>query len=205
MSESEFQGLSSSDEESRSSTPHAATPEPAKGIDKAVEALLESSRLMQQALTRSATAKKQRIYVAMSERFNGKVGDYIHAWLEQFETWFRHREQVEGAVLERTRIETAMQNTNHEEDFGQWATWDAFASYMKETYGSSETGYDRFIQLRVMAQGKDSVDKYYARFRRMLGKQKKRMKNSEDNHIYYMMWVAGLDVTNQNVRGPGLV
>jgi hypothetical protein len=213
MSESEFLGLSSSDEDSRSSTPHAATPEPAKGIDKAVEALLESSRLMQQVLTQSAATKKQRIYVAMPERFNGKVGDYIHAWLEQFETWFRHREQVEGAVLERTRIETAMQNTksdisldltHHEEDFGQWATWDAFALHMKEAYGSSESGYDRFIQLRVMGQGKDSVDKYYARFRRMLGKQKKRMKNPEDNHIYYMMFVAGLDgeVNREVLRRP---
>jgi Retrotransposon gag protein len=213
MSESEFLGLSSSDEDSRSSTPCAATPEPAKGIDKAVEALLESSRLMQQVLTQSATTKKQRIYVAMPERFNGKVSDYIHGWLEQFETWFRHREQVEGAVLERTHIETAMQNTksdisldltNHEEDFGQWETWDAFALHMKEAYSSSESGYDRFSQLHVMGQGKDSVDKYYARFHRMLGKQKKRMKNPEDNHIYYMMFVAGLDreVNREVLRRP---
>jgi hypothetical protein len=41
----------------------------------------------------------------------------------------------------------------------------------------------------------------------MLGKQKKRMKNPEDNHIYYMMWVAGLDdkINAEFLRRPEAV
>ena len=51
------------------------------------------------------------MYVPMPEKFDGKVEDFIEAWLEQFQTWFRHREQVEGTVEARTCIETAIQNT----------------------------------------------------------------------------------------------
>jgi hypothetical protein len=65
--------------------------------------------------------------------------------------------------------------------------------YMKETYGSVDTAYTRFMQLRVMTQGKDSVYTYYARFRRTQARQKKHMKAPEDNHLYYFMFVAGLE------------
>ena len=34
---------------------------------------------------------------------------------------------------------------------------------------------------------------YYARFRRVLARQKKRMKHSEDNYLYYFMFVARLE------------
>jgi hypothetical protein len=36
----------------------------------------------------------------MESKFNGKVGDYIENWLEQFQTWFTHRERVEGAPVD---------------------------------------------------------------------------------------------------------
>ena len=54
-------------------------------------ALLESNRLLQQAILGQAS-RKQKVYIPMPEKFDGKVGDFIEAWLEQFETWFRHRE-----------------------------------------------------------------------------------------------------------------
>ena len=47
----------------------------------------------------------------MPEQFDGKVGDFIDAWIEKFETRFRHRKQVEGTIEERSRIETVIQNT----------------------------------------------------------------------------------------------
>ena len=68
---------------------------------------------MQTTLAQQRT-RARKVYVPMPEQFNGKVGDFIEAWLEQFETWFRHREQVEGDINERTRIETDIQNTKHE-------------------------------------------------------------------------------------------
>jgi hypothetical protein len=40
--------------------------------------------------------------------------NFINAWLEKFETWSRHREQVEGTIEERTRIEATIQNTKPE-------------------------------------------------------------------------------------------
>ena len=170
-------------------------------LKDAVTALLRSQQVMMERMDQTRQ-QKQKVYVAMPEQFNGKVGDFIDAWIEKFETWFRHREQVEGTIKERTRIETAIQNTkpeisldliHHEADYGAWMTWDAFSSYMRDTYGSSESGYTRFIQLHITTQGNESVNAYYARFRRMVGKQKKRMKHAEDNHIYYYMFIAGLN------------
>jgi hypothetical protein len=164
-------------------------------------ALLESNRLLQQAILGQAS-RKQKVYIPMPEKFDGKVGDFIEAWLEQFETWFRHREQVEGMVEPRTRVATAIQNTKpgividltrHENDYGKWATWEAFANHMKKRYGSSETGYTQFIRLRVTTQRDDeSVNKYYGRFRQMLSRQRKTMKHTDDNHLYHYMFIAGL-------------
>src|SRR5271169_4372616 len=176
-------------------------------VNNALVALLKSNRMMQAALAKQATLAKhprkaQKVYVPMPDKFDGKVGDFVDAWLEQFKTWFRHREQVEGKVKQRTQVETAVQNTvstisldltNHQRDYGKWKTWKSFSKYMRETYGSKESGYTQFMRLRVMAQGKDSVNVYYARFRRMLGRQKLRMKHVRDNHVYYYMFIAGLD------------
>jgi hypothetical protein len=168
--------------------------------DDPVKALLESNRLLQQVLL-DRNSQKHRVYVPMPEKFDGKVGDLIEAWLEQFETWFRHREQIEGPMDDRIRVETAIQNTKseisldlsrHEADYGKWATWEAFSEYMKEAYGSTESGYTRYIRLQFMTQGNDSVNTYYGRFRRMLNRQKKTMKHPEDKHIYHYMFIAGL-------------
>lgn len=51
------------------------------------------------------------MYVAMPKQFNGRV---VGAWLEKFETWFRHREQVEGIIQEIRCIEPAIQNMKPE-------------------------------------------------------------------------------------------
>ena len=150
-------------------------------LKDAITALVRSQQAMLERIDHNGR-RKQKVYVAMPEQFNGKVGDFIDAWIEKFETWFRHREQIEGTIEERTRVETAIQNMkpeisldliHHETDYGAWMTWDAFSAYMKDTYGSSESGYTRFIQLYITTQGNESVNAYYARFRHMIGKQKK--------------------------------
>src|SRR5437667_9333637 len=65
---------------------------------------------------------------------------------------------------------------------------------MKDSYGSTESGFTRFMRLHLMTQGtNESVNAYYSRFRRTLGRQKKRMKHVDDNHIYYYMFIAGLE------------
>src|SRR5436190_24389702 len=73
-------------------------------------------------------------------------------------------------------------------------TWEAFATHMKDSYGSTESGFTRFMRLRLMTQRtNESVNAYYSRFRRTLGRQKKRMKRVDDNHIYYYMFIVGLE------------
>jgi hypothetical protein len=164
LEDDEFEGIPESESEPEfSETANGSTPT----MNDTLTALLESNRLLQQAFL-SRASRKQKVYVPMPEKFDGKVGDFIEAWLEQFETWFRHREQVEGPVDERTRIETAIQNTQsdisldltrHESDYGQWMTWEAFSDHLKEAYGSTESGYTRFMRLRVATQGNnDSVN-----------------------------------------------
>ncbi|TMC16245.1 MAG: hypothetical protein E6J34_20320 [Chloroflexi bacterium] len=170
-------------------------------LSTAVTALVESNRAMQASLSQLGK-RQQKLYVPMPEKFDGRIGDKIDAWLKRFETWYRHREQVEGCVVDpREQIDTAASNTegtislqiqNYEDDFGQFGTWDDFAIYMKETYGSADTAYTRFMQLRVMTQGNESVYAYYSRFRRAQARQKKRLR-PEDNHIYYFMFIAGLE------------
>jgi len=199
----EFNGFteSNSSETANANTDTTNQAPPAPNVTEALAALLESNRLMQTTLAQQRT-RARKVYVPMPEQFNGKVGDFIEAWLEQFETWFRHREQVEGDINERTRIETAIQNTkheisldltHHERDYGEWMTWEAFATHMNDSYGSTESGFTRFMRLRLLTQGNESVNAYYSRFRRTLGRQKKRMKHVDDNHIYYYMFIAGLE------------
>ena len=92
----------------------------------------------------------------------------------------------------------------HEVDQGLWMTWDDFSTYMKEMYGSPESGYTRFMHLRVMLQGNDSLNKYYGCFRRMLGHQRKPMRDPEEMHVYHYMFLAGLkkEVNGEVLRMP---
>jgi len=53
----------------------------------AITALLESNRMIQASLLNCET-RRHKVYVPMPDKFDGKVGDYIDGWLEQFETWF---------------------------------------------------------------------------------------------------------------------
>ena len=119
-------------------------------------ALLESNRLLQEILlTRS---KKQKVYVFMPDKFDMRVGDFIEAQLEQFETQFHHREHIEEPIERRMRVETAIQNTKtdisidltcYEADYRQWKTQKTFCDYIKATYRSTEFGYIRFIRLQA--------------------------------------------------------
>ena len=138
----------------------------------------------------------------MPDKFDGKVGDFVDSWLEQFQTWFAHREKVEGPVDTRTRIETAIQNTRgdisllltkHEADYAEFPTWESFAQFMRSSYGSKECGFDRYIRLRYMTQGdNETVDAYYAKFYKAFSRQKKWMKTPDDNFIYNYMFLDGL-------------
>ena len=119
----EFEGLSDSES---SEIVNGSKPT----VNDSLAALVESNCLLQQTLL-NREPRKQKVYVPMPEKFDGKIGDFIEAWLEQFETWFRHREQVEGLVEDRMCIETTIQNTKsdisidltrHEADYGKWMT-----------------------------------------------------------------------------------
>jgi hypothetical protein len=60
------------------------------------------------------------------------------------------------------------------------------------------------MQLHVMTQGNEFVYAYYARFKCVQARQKKRMKAPEDNYIYYLMFIAGLekDINTEVFRMP---
>src|SRR5579859_6115849 len=176
--------------------------------------LLESNQMMLKTLAMQKS-RTHRVYVDMPDKFTGKVGDYIDSWLEQFETWFRHREMAEGTTVEEEmNVDTAIQNTSgdilltlsrQQRDYGQWTTWKSFAEYMRTTYGSMDSGYMKWIRLRKMSQqAVESVDVYYARFHKLLSIQKKRMTHLEDNHIYNFMFLNGLrkEITSKILSLP---
>ena len=80
-SDDEFQGLSNSES---SETANGGQPQT---INDSLAALLESNRLLQHAfLSGHDSQRKRKVYVPMPEKFDGKIGDFIEAWLEQFET-----------------------------------------------------------------------------------------------------------------------
>jgi len=138
-----------------------------------VEAMVQSQQMFQAAVLNRDT-RHRKVYVSMPDKFDGKIGDYIDGWLEQFQTWFAHREKVEGPVDPRTRIETAIQNTHgdislllskHKADYAEFPTWESFANFMKASYGSKESGFVRYTHLRLLTQGAgETVDAFYARF-----------------------------------------
>jgi len=200
-SNDEIEALTESPEPSESSESETANGNAGPLINDSLNALLESNWLMQQALLKNCTLKR-KVYVSIPDKFDGKVGDFIEAWLEQFETWFHHREQVKGPLDPHTCIDTTTQNTKsnisidltqHEANYGQWMMWEAFSEHMKEAYGSSESGYTHFMHLLVMMQeSNDTVNAYYWCFRCMLNRQKKTMKHPDDKHLYHFMFIAGL-------------
>jgi hypothetical protein len=64
---------------------------------------------------------------------------------------------------------------------------------MKEAYSSTKSRYTRFMRLHLVTQAQnDSVNAYYSRFRRMLSRQKRTMKHSDDKYIYHYIFIAGL-------------
>ena len=103
LDDSEFEGFSDSESSETANNNRFI-------INDSFTILLESNRLLQQILLNHAS-RKQKVYIFMPEKFNEKVEDFIEAWLEQFETWFRHREQVEKSIDDHIRIETSIQNT----------------------------------------------------------------------------------------------
>jgi hypothetical protein len=109
--------------------------------------MLPATRLNHQA----HQVRRGKVYVSMPSMFNGKVGDYIENWLEQFQSWFLHSERVEQApVDDREKIETAMQSCephvsaalqNHQKQVAEFSTWESFSHHMKAAYRSQETGF----------------------------------------------------------------
>ena len=178
-------------------------------LQQAITALINSNRVTQENIRLvhekmdAGVTRKRKVYISMPEKFDGRIGEYIESWIERFEIWFRYRERYDAGVDQRERIETAIQDTerdvcldltDREKECGQWATWDEFATYMKETYGSGESGFTRFVALHAVTQGRtDSVNAYYSRFRRILNRTLEPKSTSQPIHIY--MFVLGLKPT----------
>jgi hypothetical protein len=138
-----------------------------------------------------ALARRRPVYV---KKFSGKTGDYIDFLLKSFQVWFRHRGNVEGNIPERQQIDTAMQQTKweiyldlarHESQTGKLETWNDFANYMRQRYGSQESGFMRFLRLKRMKQGStESVESCYTRFCRELSRQTPKMSDPRHSFIY---------------------
>jgi hypothetical protein len=79
-------------------------------LKDAVAALVNSQKAIMEMMSVRDTHKR-KVYVDKPDKFDGKVGDYIETWIEQFETWFSHREHIEGMVEDPERIDTAIQTT----------------------------------------------------------------------------------------------
>jgi hypothetical protein len=159
-------------------------------LKEAVAVLVNSQNAMMEMRRNTNTHK---VYIDKPDKFDGKVGDYIEDWLEQFETWFGYHEQVKGELENAHKIDTAIQTTagdigyqlsRYQGDYSYWEFWEAFAKHMRDTYGSKVLGFVKYICLKLTQQNKDSVDVFYSCFRRILEQQKHWMKNSNDNFIY---------------------
>jgi hypothetical protein len=178
------------------------TPQPDKDkFGDALVAVLQSQATLTKLLIQQKS-RRHKVHVKMPDKFDGKIGDYIDTWLEQFETWFRHVANFEREVDDRMKVETAVQQTesqisieltHQQEDYGKWETWESFCEYMKKTYGSMDTGYMKWLRLRQLTQSStETVDSYYSRFRRRMSTQVKRMRDSGDNFIFNFMFLDGL-------------
>ena len=72
---------------------------------------------------------------------------------------------------------------------------------MRDTYGSKEPGFVKYMLLKLTQQNKDSVDIYYSRFQRIFECQKCRMKYPKDKFIYnYMFVTQSADLTTALIR-----
>ena len=118
-------------------------------MESVLTAMLGTQEMFKAAMENRQT-RSRKVYVPMPEKFDGRVGDYIDNWIDQFQTWFNHRERSEQvAVDDRERIEIAIQDCNtevslalrnHETRVARWTTWDSFARHMR-TYASQESGF----------------------------------------------------------------
>jgi len=67
-----------------------------------------TNTLLEQLVQKLDSGKGKKIWVDKPEKFDGKIGDTVENWLKGWELWFKHREQQDGEVDERTKIDTAM-------------------------------------------------------------------------------------------------
>ena len=88
-----------------------------------------TNTLLKELVQKLDSGKGKKIWVDKPEKFDGKIGDTVENWLKGWELWFKHREKQDGAVEERTKIETAIQSTvekvktalaRHEREHGEW-------------------------------------------------------------------------------------
>jgi len=94
-----------------------------------------TNEVLQQLVTKLDSGKGKKIWIDKPDKFDGKIGDKVENWLKGWELWFEHRENQDGAVEERTKIDTAMLGTmetvqsslgRYERKHGKWTTWQDF-------------------------------------------------------------------------------
>ena len=171
----------------------------------AMRDLVASQAATQQQLTtllvKTQKNGRRKCLVDKPSKFEGKIGDYVDTWLEGFEAWFEHVEDVDGELTNKTKIQTAVQTTaedlrhqltQHQKTYGVWSTWDDFADHMRRTYSSKETGFTKYLRLRTL-QGSDSVNGFYGHFRSILNKQKQSMADAKDNFVYNYMFLEHMN------------
>src|SRR6202011_5000115 len=75
---------------------------------------------------------------------------------------------------------------------------------MRSTYASQESGFQRWLRLRRLTQGNDSVEQFYARFNTIMARQKRYMSTPQDEFVYNYMFLEGLrsEVTADLLRLP---
>ena len=141
-----------------------------------------TNEVLQQLVTKLDSGKGKKIWIDKPDKFDGKIGDKVENWLKGWELWFEHRENQDGAVEERTKIDTAMLGTmetvqsslgRYERKHGKWTTWQDFKRYMKAKYTSTDSFYAGYLKLeRVTQRDGETVDSYYERFTAILERQK---------------------------------
>jgi hypothetical protein len=145
-------------------------------------AVQTTNALLEQLVQKLDVGKSKKIWVDKPDKFDGKIGDTVENWLKGWELWFKHRENQDGKVEERMKVETAMHSTvekvklalaRHERENGEWADWESFKKDMKAKYTSTDSGFARYLKLkRIVQKDGETVESYYQRFDENIDRQK---------------------------------
>jgi hypothetical protein len=172
------------------------------GLERIIAANAEFNRESNRQLFEQLRPKpKTKVYLSQPEFFQGTIGQEVERWLNNFNMWFKHRENAGETIEESYKIESAIMRTTGDTNSAltvahqkkTFATWADFEKHMLVKYSSNDTAYTRYVSLcEVTQRSNESVTSYYQRFQVALGRLLQPVP-LDANFIHVFDFVRGLD------------